>query len=390
MRVSRLLRLALAAIALLALLARVARPSEAQAGPTAAAGITYPQLSRLAITVVLLAFGLWVAVWFVSRTQEVLTIFLISVILAVALRPSVDDVSRRQLPLLHRPVPRAVAILVIYLLLALIVALVMILIVPRLAVEVSNLIGSLPGYLMMLQGLLSRLEEYPFVADLSTLQQQAVNQIIASFGQITAFLSFAIDLVTTILSFGVVLVLTFFLIMDAEPLHRYIISLLPPEHRGRAREVTGRMGRKIEGWLTGEMTLSVFIGGGTALGMWLLDMPFPLLLGLAAGLFELVPMVGAYLGATPAVIVALFQPTWKLIAVIAFFVMLQQIENNILAPNVMSRQVEMPPLLVILALLMGAAIMGIVGALLAVPVAAVLQVLWTDVVVPGIRRRQRE
>jgi predicted PurR-regulated permease PerM len=111
---------------------------------------------------------------------------------------------------------------------------------------------------------------------------------------------------------------------------------------------------------------------------------------LFAGLFELVPMVGATLGAIPAVLVALFQGPTQLVLVIAFVFVLQQIENNLLVPAVMGSQLEISPLLTIIALLIGGALMGIIGALLAVPVAAVLQVVWLDVVVPWIKGRQLE
>ena len=160
--------------------------------------------------------------------------------------------------------------------------------------------------------------------------------------------------------------------------------------RGKARELTAEMGRKIEGWLKGIVVLSAFVGVGTTVGMWALGMPYPLLLGVTAGLAELVPLAGPYLASAPGILVALFQPTWKLIAVVLFFVALQMVENQILAPAVLGRHVEMPPLLVILALLLGASLMGIVGAILALPVAAIILVLWTDLVVPAIKRQYHE
>ena len=124
--------------------------------------------------------------------------------------------------------------------------------------------------------------------------------------------------------------------------------------------------------------------------MWALGMPYPLLLGVTAGVAELVPLAGPYLASAPGIVLALFQPTWKLIAVLVFFVALQMAENHILAPTIMGREVEIPPLLVILALLIGASLLGILGAVLALPVAAVIQVLWVDLVVPEIKRRYRE
>jgi predicted PurR-regulated permease PerM len=106
-----------------------------------------------------------------------------------------------------------------------------------------------------------------------------------------------------------------------------------------------------------------------------IDMPFPILLGIVAGVTELIPMVGPVLGAVPAVFLALFQPTWKLIFVVAWYAAIQQAEANFVVPRVMRAAVGISPLLTIIALIVGARLLGVAGALLAVPVAAALQVV---------------
>jgi len=116
------------------------------------------------------------------------------------------------------------------------------------------------------------------------------------------------------------------------------------------------------------------------LGTWILGLPYPFLLGLAAGITELIPMVGPVLGAVPAVLVALFLPTWRLLAVIVLFTLIQQAENHLLVPRVMKQAVGLSPLLTIVAIMIGAKLMGILGALLAVPIAAALQVIVGEIV----------
>ncbi len=360
-------------------------PTEQPHGPSAAS-ITYPRLRNLVIFTLLLGFGLWLFIRFAAETIQAITILAMSLLLATALRPTVDRMSSFRWPVVNRTMPRALAILLIYLLLVVIVVGIAFLLVPQVIFEVRQFTVNIPGYVDYIRDSLQGLGRYPFVPDIGSLQEQLAGQLINNVLQAIDILFFALRVVLSALSFLVVLVITFFFIMDAQMLYDHLLSLVPPSRRESVRDMTAEMGRKVEGWLKGVFLLSAFIGVATAFGMWAIGMPFPFLLGLAAGLFELVPIVGAYLGAAPAVIVACFQPLWMLAAVIVFFFVLQQIENNVLAPSIMGREVEMPPLLAITALLLGAAVYGIIGALLALPVAAVFQVLWVRLVVPEIRR----
>lgn len=352
-------------------------------------GISYQQLKGLVIGVIGFLLMLQFALWFLSHTREVMTLLLISVILAVALRPTVDRLSRHPAPLLRRPMRRALAVLVLYLGIALVLVTLGLLVIPQLVTEAEKLIANAPRYMESVDQWLVGIQSYPFLAgvDLSRMSSQLGTEILGNLPQAVNVLFVAISTLSSLLSIGVILVLTFFLIMEADPIYNHFTSLLPPAHRGHVRQMTARMGIKIEGWLKGTILLSLSIGIPTGLFMWIIGMPFPLLLGVLAGFFEFVPLIGAYLGAAPAILLALFQPTWMLLAVALFFVVLQMAENNILAPMIMGGQVELHPLLIILGLLVGASLMGIMGALLAVPVVAVLQVLWTDLVVPSIKAR---
>ena len=384
--VIKLLQLLIGSLALATLGTRVLRPREQEPLQIRHPDISYQQLKRLVIGGIFLVFGLWAAVWLVSQTLQVLILLLISIILAVALRPTVDRIDMIRVPGTRRTIPRALAILIIYLAVAAILVGIGFLVIPPIVSEVQNLIANLPGYLQSLDEALQGLKRFPFMPDLAGLQNQLISQLAGSLSQAVSVLLFAVNVVVSVLSIGIVLVFTFFLIFDADLIFDHFISLLSPSRREQARSMAGIMGRKIEGWLKGTLLLALIIGLATTGGMWALGMPYPYLLGLAAGLFELVPIIGPYLGAAPAGAVALFtQPLWKFIAVVVFFFMIQQIENNILAPHIFGQQAELPPLLVILALLMGGALYGILGALLAVPIAAVIQVLWVDLVVPEIR-----
>ncbi len=386
----RLLQSLLSGIALIAAMrprvVRIEAPEPRQAAPN----VTYRQLRHLVIAGIFLVLGIWLALWFASKTQQVLTIITVSALLAVALRPTVDRMCGWVIPPFGWRIPRALAIFLIYLVVALIAAGIGFAVVPPLIVEFQNLIANLPNYLNALNDALKGLSNVPFLSSLGGLQGQVISQIAGSLSQAFNVVVLAVNALTGILSIGVVLVVTFFLIYDADLIYYHFTSLLSPEGQERTMAITARMGRKIEGWLRGIILLAIILGGVTTAVMYALAMPYPYLLGLAAGVFELVPIIGPYLGAAPAGAVALFtQPLWKFIAVVVYFFVIQQIENNILAPKIFGEQAEIPPLIVILALLFGAAIYGILGALVAVPIAAVLEVIWSDLVVPAIRRRTR-
>jgi predicted PurR-regulated permease PerM len=176
------------------------------------------------------------------------------------------------------------------------------------------------------------------------------------------------------------LILSIYMLLEGPAIKRGFLDLFPRNRHRRLEAVLDHVGGKFGGWLRGQLLLGVIIGVIAGLGTWALGLPYPFLLGLAAGITELIPLVGPVLGAIPAVLVAVFGPTWRLIAVIAYFTLIQQLEGNLLVPRVMAKAVGLSPLLTIIAIMVGTRLMGILGALLAVPVAAALQVIAGEVI----------
>jgi predicted PurR-regulated permease PerM len=144
---------------------------------------------------------------------------------------------------------------------------------------------------------------------------------------------------------------------------------------------------KVSAWLGGQLLLAAVIGTTSAIGLWALGVPFFYVLALLSAVGEMIPVVGPILSAVPAIAVASTVSLKTVVFVVIFFVLQQQLENHILVPKIMSRQVGVSPVTVIVALLIGGSLLGIVGAILAVPTAAILQViaseLMTDVDEPA-------
>jgi len=175
----------------------------------------------------------------------------------------------------------------------------------------------------------------------------------------------------------IMLILSFYFMVDGHRIGQGAVYLFPPRHREKAQFVRAAVGQVLGSYIRGQLILAGIVGVAAGLGSWVLGVRYPLVIGVLAFLFELVPMLGPVLSAVPAVIIALFQP-WPLVAwVVVYFVAIQMIENHILAPNISGRAVGLHPVAALLALLLGADLFGIWGALFAVPITGIAAVLAT-------------
>jgi predicted PurR-regulated permease PerM len=255
------------------------------------------------------------------------------------------------------------------------------LLISPLVGETREMVQRAPDLYRQLQEMLAGLQQrYAWLPDLTAILQRLPEEA----GQLTEYLGAATGVAFRVfggvVSAVTVLILSIYMLLEGPAIKEGFLRLFPREHRRRIETVLHHVGLKFGGWLRGQLLLGLVIGIAAGVGTWILRLPYPFLLGLAAGITELIPMVGPVLGAIPAVLVALFGPTWRLLAVILLFTMIQQVENNLLVPRVMKQAVGLSPLLTIVAIMIGAKLMGILGALLAVPIAAALQVIVGEVV----------
>jgi predicted PurR-regulated permease PerM len=181
-----------------------------------------------------------------------------------------------------------------------------------------------------------------------------------------------------IVGFVTILIVTFYVLVDSRNLQLSFLRLFPMRARPRVDAVTRTITVKVSAWLAGQALLGAIIGITSAVGLWVIGIPFFYVLALISAIGELIPVIGPILAAVPAIAVASTVSLQKVLLVIVFFVVQQQVENHVLVPKVMSRQVGVSPVTVIVALLIGGRLLGVVGALLAVPTAAIVQVLITE------------
>lgn len=172
-------------------------------------------------------------------------------------------------------------------------------------------------------------------------------------------------------------IIAFYLLVDLPHIKDVVEELIPPNRRQEAHVVGRRLGRAIGGFFRGQLIVAFIVGVLVSIGLLIVDLPFWLLVGMIAGLFNMIPLVGPYIGGIPGIIIALTtgDGVGQAIAVVIVMVIAQQVDNHFITPNVMQRVVKLHPAAVMLALLAGGTIAGFMGLLLAVPAAAVLKIL---------------
>ena len=318
---------------------------------------------------------LWVAWIIVSPILRILVLFGLGGVLAFALARPVNALA-------VQVGNRVAAIFVVYVVVGAIAVGGIALLAGPFAGQATELTNNLPAYADDLQrqapGIESWLGQYGLQADLDSLKAQAVTAVEQGGADVLKNLvSTAAEVGGALLDTVLILVISFYWLVDGPRFRARALALVPTRHRGKALFFEDNVSRVLGGYLRGQLTLALIVGLATGIGMQVLGLPYAVVLGVLAGLFEMVPMFGPILSAVPAVIVALFMPFPTVIWVLVFFLVVQQVENNVLAPRISGHAVGLHPLGALFALLVGFQLAGVLGGLFAVPIAGVLWVLVT-------------
>lgn len=315
--------------------------------------------------------------WALYLVRETLLLIYVSGLIAVGLAPLVDRIEGQRLIRRVR-LPRWAAILSVYAALIVLIVLFVMLMAPPLGTQARDLLSAAPDLLsrgqrwLIEQGILTReITISEAVRQAPVGGTDAVGTVLAA---IWGFVGGIFGVVT-------ILIVAFYLLIDEENIVRAAVRLFPRQERARVSDAARRAGEKVSAWMAGQLLLGAIIGTTAAIGLGVLGVPYFYVLALIAGIGELIPIVGPVLAAIPAIAVAFSVGPGTALAVAIFFFLQQQVENHVLVPKVMSRQVGISPVVVILALLIGGSLLGLVGAILAVPTAAILQVLLQELLV---------
>ncbi len=350
-----------------------ARAVEPQATPQPERVIRFRPRTILVVLAIVLSVAIALQVVWLAR--QVLSWVLISVFLALALNPAVEWFQRRGVR------GRGLAAALTYLLTASALTMIGSLLIPTLVEQVNQFVESIPRYIEDLtrgRGRLGFLErDYQIVDRVrEAVQEGGAARVLGVSGTALAITK---SIVTAIVALVTITFMTFFMLLEGPAWVERFFTLLPEESRERWRSVGRDIYRTVGGYVTGNLLISLIAGVVSTLVLLILDVPYAVALGLVVALLDLIPLAGATLAAIIVSTVAILEDPFPAgVVVVIFFVVYQQLENHVLQPLVYGRTVELSPLAVLIAVLIGAELAGVLGALAAIPVAGTIQVILRD------------
>jgi predicted PurR-regulated permease PerM len=365
-------------------------PSTAPLLPTGAAvslpaGAHRSYFARVPFATLIAAIGLviltWAAIGLIGRSRQIITWLLISTFFAIVLTPVVDFVHTR----FH--LRRGLAAGLVFVLgLASLVGLGYLFIRP-LADQATEFADKFPQYVEdardgrgQIGRLVKRWEIDTWLEENQTELQQRAQDLFKPneiLGTTVDAIGSAFSVVAAVLTIAV---LTILMLLEGRELMLSAIRVLRPDQQERVRRVSRDAARAITGYFAGNLAISAIAGVSTFVFLSIIGVPFAGVLALWVAFADLIPLVGATLGAIPAVFVAFLSSTGAGIAALIFYIVYQQFENHVLQVAIMSKTVALKPLVILVSVLVGVELAGVLGALLAIPIAGVIKVVGTDIV----------
>lgn len=309
-------------------------------------------------------FALAVLLYVAYRVRGVLLITYVSLIFAIVLGPAIQRIMSVRIG--GWQPGRAAAVLILLVGLAAVLALFFTFAIPPIFRDLKALAAEWPH---KVQALTDKIRSLPFMGgfDAAQLRSYAGNALGGALG-------FAAGFAGGILSFFSGLILMVYFILDGERAFRWFLSMVPAQHRTRLEFTMRRSDLRVRNWLVGQAALMVILGVLSAIVYGLLGLKYFYALAVITGLANIVPIIGPIISVSIAAVVALVDSPIKMLGVFAFYFAYQQLENAYLSPRIMRASVDLPALAVVFALALGGELAGILGALMAVPTAAIVAV----------------
>jgi predicted PurR-regulated permease PerM len=312
------------------------------------------------------------AVWFLYTIRDVIVLLFISVILVSAMEPAVDYLQRKR-------IPRSLTVLGIYILLLVIIITAASFLVPPLIRQTEDFSQNFPQYSQKLGDSFGPISDFIQANHINLGAEQIVGQISSGLNSLTQnIFSKTIGVFSGLVSVTVVFAMAFYMSVEENGIKNFIVSVMPIRHQEYVAGLTERIKNKIGKWMLGQLIVMFIIFLLDFVGLSIVGVPYALVLGIFAGLMEIIPYVGPIIAAIPGVILGfIISPTVGFLALLVYL-LAHQFEGNVVVPIVMKKAVGLNPIAVILALLIGAKLAGILGAVLSIPIAASISVYVGD------------
>lgn len=320
--------------------------------------------------------AVFLLLYFAYLILDILVLLFIAVILSSLIDPLADWLEKKRLR-------RGLAVLLVYVVVFGVLSLILALLAPIIINEFNQLVGNLGGYWQKIISGLSTVKSLTIRFGLwDNLQTALPATLKGGLGTMQSLIGSLFGFFGGLFSLILVLVITFYMVVEKEGFKKALRSLVPAPYQTYLVQLWIKIEEKLGSWLKGSLFLGLIVGLMSYIGLLILGVEYALLLALTAGIFELIPYIGPIFTGVIAVVLTFLQTgDWlKPLLVAALFIIIQQLENNLLVPKVMKKAVGLNPIVSIVSLLIGFRLLGVVGALLAIPVATVLSVIWVDII----------
>jgi predicted PurR-regulated permease PerM len=318
----------------------------------------------------LLAAGL---VYLAYRVRAAIVPFVLGIVLAFILEPAVRFFERRH-------VPRLVAILIVYAAVGLLAAVMLLELVPVFVRQLTILADTLPRLAAQVEGFLLEIQARYAQAGLPPQVRQILDDAVGRaetrlLSFIQTILSGLFGAVSTMLTLLLAPFLAFYLLRDRDVIRGWFVSAMPVSTRGDTLLAVAEVNQVVAGFIRGQLLVAVMVGVLVGLATYLIGLPFSAILGVIAGVTNIIPYFGPVIGGIPAVALALLDSPGLAVKTVVALFLVQQIDNLFITPRLVGRGVGLHPLVVVFSLLAGAEIFGLVGVLAAVPVVALGRII---------------
>ncbi len=323
--------------------------------------LTQQNIVRLAIA------GL--SLWFLYVVRDVVILLILAVIIAAALRPLIDAAEKLCLP-------RAISVAAVYLVFFTIVSVLVAVIVPTISTQLQGLAVQLSAMVTALQnsaiGALFGLDRMAHETLFSNLGASLSGSVGDIFSRTASVFSALIATLAT-------LSMAFYMSLQRDGIKRFVVSLAPRQHQKYVTSLVTRIQESFGRWMAGQLVTMVFVGVLYYAILSLLGVPYALVLAVLGGVLEIVPYLGPVMSVIPAALLGFAASPMTGIGVLIGYMVVNLVENHVLIPQIMNKAVGLNPVAVILALLIGAKVAGLIGVIIAVPLAGALSLFIKDV-----------
>ena len=320
---------------------------------------------QFSFTSVLWVLGIVGGIWLMFELKDILVPLLLAFILSMAISPLIDYLQGKK-------IPRAASISAFYILLFSTLYLIFRIVIPPFIHQIGSLFENRNAYINSLSSLFG-----PYAGSFKELANSSLTRLASSASNVNVdgLYNGARGVLGVLVDAILVFVVSFYLLLSKNGIEKTISSYVPKQHQKQTIGIYRKISKKMSHWLGGQVVLGFIIFIFAWIGLSILHVNYALTLAILAGVLEIVPLIGPWIAGTLAVVVSVTQSPVLALLVAAFFVIMQQLENHIIVPQVMKKSLGLNPIAVIMAILIGGKLLGVIGILISVPVASALAIL---------------